>query len=78
MPRTSNVRSAEFDVDELPVPVTLTPRQMLEEREDVNVLAPLVRCSKRKQSLWLMDSMCREEADHRMTSSAVPTPRIHV
>jgi hypothetical protein len=41
-------KSEEFDVDELPRPVTLAPRQMLEEREDVNVLAPLVRCSKCK------------------------------
>ncbi|KAI5453565.1 tRNA dihydrouridine synthase [Naganishia albida] len=42
---TSN-ESGDVHVDELPRPVTLTPRQMLEEREDVNVLAPLVRCSK--------------------------------
>lgn len=41
-------RFQDLDVDELPRPVTLTPRQMLEEREDVNVLAPLVRCSKCK------------------------------
>lgn len=44
------------DVDELPRPVTLTPRQMLEEREDVNILAPLVRCSKREfcvQLSWM-------------------------
>jgi hypothetical protein len=40
--------SEAFNVDEVPRPVTLTPRQMLEEREDVNVLAPLVRCSKCK------------------------------
>ncbi|KAL7421808.1 tRNA dihydrouridine synthase [Cryptotrichosporon argae] len=30
----------------LPVPERLSPRQMLEELETVNVLAPLVRCSK--------------------------------
>jgi hypothetical protein len=37
-----------YDVSDLPQPATLTPRQMLEEREDVNILAPLVRCSKRE------------------------------
>ncbi|KAJ9117967.1 hypothetical protein QFC20_000248 [Naganishia adeliensis] len=35
-------RFQDLDVDELPRPVTLTPRQMLEEREGVNVLAPLI------------------------------------
>lgn len=40
-----------IDMDELPRPVTLRPRQMLEEREDVNILAPLVRCSKCK---WIV------------------------
>ncbi|KAJ9104001.1 hypothetical protein QFC21_002464 [Naganishia friedmannii] len=38
--------TAECDVSDLPRPAILTPRQMLEEREDINVLAPLVRCSK--------------------------------
>jgi hypothetical protein len=41
-------RRRATDMDELPRPVTLKPRQMLEEREDVNILAPLVRCSKRE------------------------------
>jgi hypothetical protein len=41
-------RQRSIDMDELPRPVTLKPRQMLEEREDVNILAPLVRCSKRE------------------------------
>lgn len=50
MTNDSLCKSEELDVDKLPRPVTLTPRQMLEEREDVNVLAPLVRCSKCKDA----------------------------
>jgi hypothetical protein len=41
-------RRTAIDPEDLPHPVALKPRQMLEEREDVNILAPLVRCSKRE------------------------------
>lgn len=34
--------------DDLPVPEVMPVRTMLDEFETVNVLAPLVRCSKRK------------------------------
>jgi hypothetical protein len=37
-----------YEAEELPEPEALTMRQMLDEMEEVHVLAPLVRCSKRK------------------------------
>jgi hypothetical protein len=39
-----------YKPEELPEPEVLTMRQMLDEMEEVYVLAPLVRCSKRKHS----------------------------
>jgi hypothetical protein len=45
------MRTTEYyKPEELPEPEVLTMRQMLDEMEEVHVLAPLVRCSKRKQS----------------------------
>lgn len=48
MSDTADQSTAGYDGLGLPRPTVLTPRRMLEEREDVNVLAPLVRCSKRE------------------------------
>jgi hypothetical protein len=45
------MRTTEYyEPEELPEPEVLTMRQMLDEMEEVHVLAPLVRCSKRKHS----------------------------
>jgi hypothetical protein len=45
------MRTTEYyKPEELPEPEVLTMRQMLDEMEEVHVLAPLVRCSKRKRS----------------------------
>jgi hypothetical protein len=52
------MRTTEYYTpEELPEPEVLTMRQMLDEMEEVHVLAPLVRCSKRER-LFADSSVC--------------------